>query len=89
MSKIRAVVLGYGNRGARYSDYSVKHPEELEIVAVAEPVANRREHAAQLHQLPQDRVYADWHEVAQQPKMAIRLTDGISFIGIFKVSCSL
>ena len=70
MYKVQAVVLGYGNRGASYSDYSVKHPDELEIVAVADPIANRREYAAQLHGLPQDRVYADWHDIAQQPKMA-------------------
>ena len=38
MGKIQAVVLGYGNRGASYSDYAVKHPDELEIVAVADPI---------------------------------------------------
>ena len=70
MRKIQAVVLGYGNRGASYSDYSVKYPDELEIVAVADPIENRREYAAHLHGIPQDKVYSDWREIAKQPKMA-------------------
>ena len=70
MSKLQAIVIGYGCRGASYSDYSVKHPDELEIVAVADPITNRREYAAQLHNLSPDRVYSDWQEIAQIPKIA-------------------
>lgn len=70
MGKIQAVVLGYGNRGASYSDYAVKHPDELEIVAVADPIANRLQYAAQLHSLPEDRIFTDWRQIADQPKMA-------------------
>lgn len=68
MRKIQAVVLGYGNRGASYSDYSVKYPDELEIVAVADPIENRREYAAHLHGISQDKVCSDWREIAKQPK---------------------
>ena len=70
MGKIQAVVLGYGNRGASYSDYAVKHPDELEIVAVADPIANRLQYAAQLHSLPEDRIFTDWRQISDQPKMA-------------------
>ena len=70
MGKIQAVVLGYGNRGASYSDYAVKHPDDLEIVAVADPIANRLQYAAQLHGLPEDRIFTDWRQIADQPKMA-------------------
>lgn len=70
MRKIQAVVLGYGNRGAAYSSYAAEHPEELEIVAVADPIENRRAYAARLHTLPQERVFSDWREIAKQPKMA-------------------
>lgn len=70
MGKIQAVVLGYGNRGASYSDYAVKYPDELEIVAVADPIANRLQYAAQLHGLPEDRIFSDWRQIADQPKMA-------------------
>lgn len=66
MGKIQAVVLGYGNRGASYSDYAVKHPDELEIVAVADPIANRLQYAAQLHSLPEDRIFTDWRQIADR-----------------------
>lgn len=68
--KIQAVVIGYGSRGAAYSSYSAKHLEELEIIAVAEPLENRRKYAKKLHNIPEDRIFTDWHELKKQPKMA-------------------
>ena len=70
MKKVTAIVIGYGCRGASYSDYSAKHPEELEIVAVADPIENRRQYAAQLHNIPDTQVFSDWTELAQMPKLA-------------------
>ena len=34
MKKIRAVILGYGNRSYCYSRHAVNHPDELEIIGV-------------------------------------------------------
>lgn len=68
--KIRAVVIGYGNRGAAYSSYSAKHPEELEITAVADPIENRREYAKKIHNIPEERIFTDWQELEKQPKLA-------------------
>lgn len=68
--KIRAVVIGYGSRGAAYSSYAVKYPEKLEITAVADPLENRREYAKKLHNIPDDRMFTDWRELKKQPKMA-------------------
>lgn len=70
MKKVKAVVLGYGNRGATYAKYAVDHPELLEIVAVAEVIENRREYARKLHNIPPDRVFSSWEELAQLPKIA-------------------
>lgn len=36
---IRAIVLGYGIRGRTYADYAKTHPDDLEIAALADPVA--------------------------------------------------
>lgn len=36
MKKLRAAIMGFGSRGKSYAEYALKHPEELEIVAVAE-----------------------------------------------------
>ena len=68
--KVRAIVIGYGSRGATYSVYAARHPEELEIVAVADPIENRREHAAKLHSIPAERLFTDWRELYKKPKMA-------------------
>lgn len=70
MKKITAVVLGYGGRGATYARYAVEHPEELEIVAVAEPMQNKWETIRKSHNLSEDKVFSDWKDLAQQPKMA-------------------
>lgn len=68
--KVKAIVIGYGSRGAAYSAYAAEHPEELQIVAVAEPMPNRREYAAKLHNLVPENVFEDWRSLEQQPKMA-------------------
>lgn len=39
MAPLRAIILGYGIRGRTYAAYAVSHPEDLEVVAIADPVA--------------------------------------------------
>lgn len=70
MKPIEAIVIGYGNRGAAYSAYAAKNPEALQIVAVADPIANRREYAKKLHNIPENRIFTHWRHLEQQPKMA-------------------
>lgn len=70
MKKLTAIVLGYGNRGATYASYALDHPEQLEIVAVADPAEKRREYAKNAHKLPDERVFSEWRKMAELPKMA-------------------
>lgn len=70
MKKLTAIVIGYGSRGSKYANYACEHPEELEIVAVADTSANRRETAKSIHSLSDEQVYEDWKELALLPKMA-------------------
>ena len=37
LKQIKAVIVGYGNRGQVYADYSLDRPEELSVVAVVDP----------------------------------------------------
>lgn len=68
--KVTAVVLGAGSRGNAYAEYSLNRPEELEIVAVAEPDEKKREKfAAQYHILPEN-CYNSWEELLSLPRMA-------------------
>lgn len=70
MKKLTAIVIGYGARGLRYSEYAIKNPEELEIIGVAEPVEARRNHAAMQHKINENMIFSDWKDIANMPKMA-------------------
>ena len=70
MKKLSAVVVGFGGRGATYARYAVDHPEELEILAVADPNPVRRATAQERHSIPAERLYTTWEDLAAQPKMA-------------------
>ena len=70
MKKIRAVVIGYGDRGATYARYAKSNPEALEISAVADPIQNRRDFAREQFPLSENQVYDSWEKLAEQPKLA-------------------
>ncbi|MBQ3063699.1 MAG: Gfo/Idh/MocA family oxidoreductase [Clostridia bacterium] len=68
--KISAILLGAGNRGKVYTDDIAKYPDLYEVVGVAEPIEARREYIAKLHNIPADRVFADWRDLLALPKIA-------------------
>ncbi len=70
MKKLSAVVVGYGLRGSIYAGYATQHPEDLEIVGVADANPVRRETAKERHNIPSDRIFSSWEELTAQPKMA-------------------
>lgn len=49
MSPIRMAVIGAGNRGTLYGNLAMLHPNEVEVVAVAEPIQARREAFVDAH----------------------------------------
>ncbi|MBQ8294825.1 MAG: Gfo/Idh/MocA family oxidoreductase [Clostridia bacterium] len=53
MKKMKAALVGAGNRGCVYADYCFDEPNELEIVAVVEPNEIRREEAKKRYGLPE------------------------------------
>ena len=70
MPPINAVVLGAGSRGTVYGAFAVQYPQELQIVAVAEPRADRREQFAIIHDLPPDRCFESWQDLIGAGKIA-------------------
>jgi len=61
MSKLKAIVLGAGYRGRAYAEYAQAHPDQLEIVGVADPV--------QAEVIPAPRYWKDWREcLAERPE---------------------
>ncbi|MDE6915328.1 MAG: Gfo/Idh/MocA family oxidoreductase [Lachnospiraceae bacterium] len=68
---ITAVLVGAGQRGAQvYADYARLHPDEIKIVAVAEPDERRRQWAAEQHGLSEHAVFTDWNELFAKGKLA-------------------
>ncbi len=70
MKKITVALIGAGQRGFNYAEYALQNPYEMQIAAVAEPTAARRESFRERHRLPEDRVFAHWDELFAGPKLA-------------------
>ena len=71
MKSITAIVLGAGQRGANvYAAYALSFPNELKIVGVAEPRADRRAAFAREHGIPEGRCFAGWEDALRQDKFA-------------------
>lgn len=70
MKPITAVVLGAGSRGSIYAGYAKEHPEELKIIAIAEPRRDRLDALAEeVGVLPEYR-FDSWKDLLSQPKLA-------------------
>ncbi|WP_141502084.1 Gfo/Idh/MocA family protein [Paenibacillus luteus] len=64
MNQMTAILVGAGARGRFvYGAYAKKYPEEVKIVAVAEPDKERRELAAEEYGLSSDQLYDSWEQV--------------------------
>ncbi len=74
--KLRAAVVGAGHRSMLYASYAKEHPDELEIVSVADPSELRRERAAKAFDLPLERCFETAEELASKPKFADFVING-------------
>lgn len=66
-----AVIIGAGDRGARaYAPYALDYPNELKIVAVAEPNKERRERVCQSHLISPENSFSNWDNLLEKDKLA-------------------
>lgn len=70
MKPITAVVLGAGSRGSIYASYAIEHPEELQIIAIAEPRKDRLDALAEDVGVPTEYRFESWEELLAQPRLA-------------------
>ena len=70
MKKVRAIMIGTGNRGTNYAERAKENSPEFEMVAIAEPNPARRDYVQKLYDLPDSACYDDYREILAQPKMA-------------------
>lgn len=67
---LTAITLGAGSRGNVYGDYALKYPKELDIIGVAEPIAERNEDHAKKHKIDDENRFVTWEHVLEKPKFA-------------------
>jgi predicted dehydrogenase len=70
-SPLKAILIGAGQRGAdSYAPYALHHPDQIQFVAVAEPVPERRKRFAAQHHLSEQNTYESWEPLLVQPRLA-------------------
>ncbi|HUT19486.1 MAG TPA: Gfo/Idh/MocA family oxidoreductase [Anaerolineae bacterium] len=67
---LTAIIIGAGHRSLAYASYAKSHPDELKIVAVADPRELRRRHAAAMFGLSPEHCFESAEQVAERPKLA-------------------
>ena len=67
---ISAVLVGLGHRSVGYATYADSHPDELEIVGIAEPDEVRRARYAERFGVPPENCFVDAESLAATPRMA-------------------
>ena len=61
---VDAIIIGAGLRGRfTYGGWARAHPDQLRVVAIAEPDETRRAGMAEEQELPPERVFSDWREL--------------------------
>ena len=68
MKPIRIALLGAGNRGRYvYAEYAKQRPNEMKIVAVAEPDDAKRAAIVEEHAIEQEYACKDWKQLFEKP----------------------
>ncbi|MCC7494069.1 MAG: Gfo/Idh/MocA family oxidoreductase [Fimbriimonadaceae bacterium] len=71
MSKpLTGVIIGAGHRSLLYASHALRHPDELTIVAVADPDPVRRQVAAEKYGLAPEQCYETAEQLAARPRFA-------------------
>ena len=58
MKKIKAVILGYGDRSSRYANYALKKPEELEIIGCIDVLPYKLVDAKNTYNIPENMLFS-------------------------------
>ena len=70
MEKKKIILIGAGLRGLQYTNIMFELADRYEVVAVAEPVEDRREYIRKKHNIPGELCFATWEPLLELPKLA-------------------
>ena len=65
---MKVILIGAGGRGKTYTDLMTD--DRFEVVAVADPVKERREYIKEKHQIPDELCVTDWTPLLEKEKFA-------------------
>ncbi|MBP3950967.1 Gfo/Idh/MocA family protein [Bacillus suaedae] len=63
MKSVKVAIIGAGNRGNVYGDFSLQQLNQIEVIAIAEPDQQRRELFAAKHHLRADSCFESWEQM--------------------------
>ena len=69
----KLILIGAGNRGKRYTDIAKGLAEKFEVVAVAEPITERRAVMQRIHSLPDSACYESWEPILKKENLQMPL----------------
>jgi predicted dehydrogenase len=76
MPPVELVMVGAGNRGyLAYGGFAKRNPSEAKFVAVVEPDDARRARFANAHDIPAERQFRSWEDIAGRPPLAPALVN--------------
>lgn len=70
MKKLTAILIGAGNRGITYTDIMKELPDKFQIIAVAEPIEDRRNYIQKKHNIHDDMCFDDYKPLLNMGKIA-------------------
>lgn len=70
MKKLKVILIGAGDRGNIYTYNMNQCPDKFEVIAVAEPLKERRERIKNRHNIPDDMCFENWPELLKKGKIA-------------------
>lgn len=70
MKKLSLILIGGGDRGSSYLKSLDTYPEKFELVGLAEPIKEKREHLKNQYNVPEDRCFESYEELLKLPKIA-------------------
>lgn len=70
MKKVTFAIAGMGNRGTKYASKQFEFPDDMEVVAMADPRPVRLESANKYLHLPEDRIFSSVEEMLTMPRLA-------------------
>ena len=70
MKQVKILIVGCGARGSGYGRFVLACPERAKVVAIAEPIAERRNAVGDAHNVPPEYRFNSWEDVARLPRLA-------------------